>query len=198
MKIVDEFKKFAFKGNVLDMAVGVVIGAAFGKIVSSFVADVITPCISLLTGGNTLKDLYLPLSGHSAFEGALPATVEAANEAGIATLNYGSFLQNIIDFLIIAISVFIFVKLINTSRERAQKLLHKKEAAEAENAAAEAAAAAAEAVPATKTCPYCFTEINYHATRCPNCTSVLTADAEQEAALQSGGVSAAAAENAEA
>ena len=124
-----EFKKFAFKGNVMDMAVGVMIGGAFGKIVSSLVAD-----------------LFIPLDGNSY------ASIEAAKEANAAVFAYGSFISTIIDFILIAVCVFIFVKLIN-------KL---KRAPAQEPAAKEA-----------RLCPYCKSEIHDEATRCPRCTAEL-------------------------
>lgn len=102
-----EFKEFAFKGNVLDMAVGVIIGGAFGKIVTSLVGDIITPLIGMLTSGIDLKDLKF--------------TISVAADGTVNSLNYGMFFQNIIDFLIIAFSIFLFVKLINTAREKFEK-----------------------------------------------------------------------------
>lgn len=102
-----EFKEFAFKGNVLDMAVGVIIGGAFGKIVTSLVGDIITPLIGMLTSGIDLKDLKF--------------TISVAADGTVNALNYGMFFQNIIDFLIIAFSIFLFVKLINTAREKFEK-----------------------------------------------------------------------------
>jgi len=108
MKMWKEFKDFAFKGNVIDMAVGVVIGGAFGKIVTSLVSDIITPVIALITGGTDLKNLKYVFT---------PATEEVAESA----LNYGMFLQNIIDFLIIAFSIFMFVKIINVAKKKFEK-----------------------------------------------------------------------------
>ena len=108
MKMWKEFKDFAFKGNVIDMAVGVVIGSAFGKIVTSLVNDIITPLIGLITGGTDLNNLKYVFT---------PATEEVAESA----LNYGMFLQNIIDFLIIAFSIFMFVKMINIAKKKFEK-----------------------------------------------------------------------------
>jgi len=102
-----EFKEFAFKGNVIDMAVGVVIGGAFGKIVTSLVSDIITPLIGRLTSGIDLKDLKFVLS--------------TAADGTVNSINYGMFLQNILDFLIIAFSIFLFVKLINTARKKLER-----------------------------------------------------------------------------
>lgn len=143
--MLKEFKEFAMKGNVLDLAVGVVIGAAFGKIVTSLVSDIIMPVISIFTKGLDFENLFLSLDGSNY------ATLAAAKEAGAATLNYGVFISNIIDFLIIAFSIFIVVRQIN-------KLNKKKE------------------VPApkkTKQCKFCLSEIHIDAVRCPNCTSEL-------------------------
>lgn len=143
MKFIKEFKEFAVKGNVIDLAVGVIIGGAFGKIVSSLVNDIFMPVISLLTGGANIGSLYLPLNGQNY------ASLEAAKEAGAAVLNYGQFLQNIIDFLIIAFCIFLFVKGINKMKKPA-------------------------AAPApVHTCPYCTQPVSEKATRCPHCTSEL-------------------------
>jgi len=130
MKFFEEFKKFAFKGNVIDMAVGVVIGGAFGKIVSSLVADIITPLISLLTGGANFTELFVILNAKGADTSAIN-TIEAAKEAGFATLNYGNFLQMVIDFFIIALSIFVMVKIINRAKEKAEALKKKEEEAAA-------------------------------------------------------------------
>jgi large conductance mechanosensitive channel len=145
----EDFKKFAFKGNVMDMAVGVMIGAAFGSIVSSAVNDLIMPLVSLLTGGVDLSGLFVALDG-----GAY-ATLQEARDAGAACFAYGGFLTAVIDFVIIAVSVFLLVKGVNKLKAVGKK----KEAAEEK--------------PARK-CPYCFKEIDDNATRCPHCTSALT------------------------
>lgn len=144
-KFFQEFRNFAIKGNVIDMAVGVMIGGAFGKIVSSLVSDLFMPLIGLLTGGVNISGAFFALDGNSY------PSAEAAAAAGAGTLNYGAFIQAVIDFVIIAFFIFLFVKLI-------AKAMPKK---------AEAP------VVATRTCPYCFSEINPKATRCPNCTSEL-------------------------
>ncbi len=112
-----KFKEFAFKGNVIDMAVGVVVGGAFGKIVTSLVNDLITPLISLATGGANFSELFVILNAKGADTTAIK-TIEAAKEAGFATLNYGNFIQTVIDFFIIAVSIFIFVTLIQKGREK--------------------------------------------------------------------------------
>ena len=139
-----EFKEFAMRGNVIDLAVGVVIGGAFGKIVSSFVADVIMPLIGLLLGKISFENLFVSLSGEEY------ASLAAAQEAGAATLNYGLFISAIVDFLIVAFVIFLVIKGINKLQKPAPA-----------------------AAPTTKKCPYCFTEIALEATRCPNCTSQL-------------------------
>ncbi len=120
-----EFKKFAFKGNVIDMAVGVIIGGAFGKIVTSLVNDMITPLISLITGKANFSELFLILNAKGADVSEI-TTVELAKAAGFATLNYGNFIQTVIDFFIIAFSIFLFVKAIQTSKEKLENLEKKK------------------------------------------------------------------------
>jgi len=140
------FKEFAMKGNVLDLAVGFIIGAAFGKIVTSLVADIIMPPIGLIVGKVDSSGLFLNLSGKSY------ATLAEAKAAGAPTLNYGLFLNNVVDFLIVAFAVFLIVKMVNRW-----------------NKPAPAPAAT------TKECPYCASSISLKATRCPNCTSELRA-----------------------
>ncbi len=110
MSMMSEFKEFAVKGNVMDLAVGVVIGAAFNKIVSSLVDDLMMPVIGLALGGRDFKSLFIALDGNSY------PTLEAAQEAGVGTLNYGNFLQNMVDFAIIAFALFMVVKLMNRLR----------------------------------------------------------------------------------
>lgn len=143
-----EFKEFAFKGNVIDMAVGVMIGGAFGKIVTSVVNDLFTPILSLLTGRLNFENLFW------AMDGGTYATVAEAQEAGAATLNYGMFLSTVLDFLLMAFCVFLFVKFINRMRRQKE-----------EPAAPEAP---------KPVCPFCRTEIDPEATRCPHCTSELS------------------------
>lgn len=143
--MLKEFKAFALKGNVVDLAVGVIIGGAFGKIVTSLVNDIIMPLIGLLLGNIDFKNLFIPL-GKGSF-----ATIAAANEAGVATLNYGLFLNNVVDFLIIAFSIFIVIRQINRFTKK------KEEPAPA----------------ATKICSFCYSEIHKDATRCPHCTAEL-------------------------
>ncbi len=145
-----EFKEFAMKGNVLDMAIGIVIGGAFGTIVKSLVSDVIMPPIGLLLGGVDFSNLFLVVKeGTPAGPYAALADAQAA---GAVSINYGVFANSVISFLIVAIAVFMLVKSINAMRR-------KEEAPAAE--------------PTTKECPFCATEIAIKATRCPNCTSEL-------------------------
>jgi len=150
MGMVKEFREFAVKGNVVDMAVGIIIGAAFGSIVKSLVSDVIMPPIGLLLGNVDFSNLFVVLR-HGA-EAATYATPADAAAAGAVTLNYGMFINTVISFLIVALAVFILVKNINR--------LKKEEAP-------------APAVATTKECPHCFSTISIKATRCPNCTSSL-------------------------
>jgi len=141
-----EFKTFIMRGNVMDMAVGIIIGAAFGKIVSSLVNDVIMPPIGLVLGDVDFSNQYVSLRG------AHLATLADAKKAGAVTIAYGSFLNTIIEFLIIAFAVFLLIKWVN-------KIMPKPP----------------EAAPTTKDCAYCKTSIPLAATRCPNCTSQLSA-----------------------
>ena len=143
-----EFKEFAFRGNMLDMAVGVMIGGAIAKIVSSLVDDIIMPLIGLVTGGFDMNGLFISL------DGASYATLDAAREAGAATLNYGTFLTYVVDFVIMAVCVFLVLKLLVTLRVRK------------ENAPA----------PDPRRCPYCMGEVHDEAVRCPHCTSELAGD----------------------
>jgi large conductance mechanosensitive channel len=146
MIMLKEFKKFALRGNVIDLAVAVIIGAAFGAIIASLVNDIIMPVVGLLLGGLDFRNLFVVL-GKGSFD-----TVDAAKAAGVATLNYGIFINTIINFLIIAFSIFCVVRLM-------MKLKKKDEMPAA--------------APTTKKCPHCISEINIAATKCPNCTSDL-------------------------
>lgn len=151
MPMLKEFKEFAVKGNVVDMAVGIIIGAAFTAVVQSLVNDVLMPPLGLLLGGVDFSEFFMVLQ-----EGATPgpyATLAAAKEAGAVTLNYGVFLNSFLSFLIVAFAVFILIKNIN-------KLKRPQEKPEP-------------AVPTIKKCPYCFSDIPAEATRCPQCTSQL-------------------------
>jgi large conductance mechanosensitive channel len=143
--MIKEFKEFVMKGNVLDMAVGIIIGAAFGSVVTSFVNDVLMPPIGLLLGKVDFSNLFINLSGKT-FE-----TLAEAKKAGAATLNYGLFLNTAINFLIVGFAVFLLVKQVNR--------LKRNEPAP---------------VPTTCECSFCYTAIPMKATRCPNCTSELT------------------------
>jgi large conductance mechanosensitive channel len=150
--MIKEFKEFIMRGNVMDMAVGIIIGAAFGTIVKSLVADVIMPPIGLLLGNVDFANMFVLLKA-----GSTPgpyATVAAANEAGAVTLNYGMFVNTIISFVIVGFAIFMMVKGVN-------KLQRPKSVPAGE--------------PTTKDCPFCFSKIPIKATRCPNCTSELKA-----------------------
>lgn len=148
-KIIEEFKVFIMRGNVLDLAIGVIIGGAFQKIVNSLVNDVIMPLISLITGGINFSNWFLALDNSS-------YTVLAEAQAnGANTLNYGLFLTEVLNFLIMAFVIFMFVKTMNRIASKRKKVDVKEEAVK------------------TKQCPYCKTEIDAQATRCPHCTSVL-------------------------
>ena len=142
-KFMDEFKAFAMRGNVVDMAVGVIIGSTFTKIVTSLVNDIFMPIISKLTGGVDFSNWFIAL------DGSKYATLAAAQEAGAATLNYGVLISTIINFLIIALCLFGVVKAMNKLKKPAP------------------------AGPAPRLCPYCKSEIAEDATRCPHCTSEL-------------------------
>ncbi len=144
--MLKEFKEFAMRGNVLDLAIGVIIGGAFGKIITSLVNDVIMPPIGLLLGKVDFRNLFINLSGGQY------STLADAQDAGAVTINYGTFLNTVVDFLIVAFIIFLLVKQIN----RMQK---KEEEKPAEST--------------TKECPYCLTSIPIKATRCPACTSEL-------------------------
>jgi len=146
--MIKEFKEFIMRGNVIDMAIGIVIGIAFGAVINSVVNDIIMPPIGLLLGKANFANLFVILR-----QGVTPPpynTVEAANEAGAVTLNYGMFINSVINFIIIALVVFGIIKLMNSLRK-------KEEVKPAE----------------VKECPYCYSSINIKATKCPNCTSEL-------------------------
>jgi large conductance mechanosensitive channel len=147
MGIVKEFKEFALRGNVVDMAVGIIIGAAFGKIVSSLVGDVLMPPIGKLLGDVNFADKFICLGG-----GSYPS-LAAAKAAGATVIAYGAFISAVIDFVIVAVCVFLIVKAMNTLKRRL------------EHAPATA--------PTTKECPYCLSVIPIRAMRCAHCTSDL-------------------------
>ena len=142
--MLKEFKEFAMKGNVLDLAIGIILGTAFGAIVKSLVEDIIMPPIGLLLGNIDFTNLFLDLSGK-----AFP-TLKAAKDAGAATINYGLFINTVINFIIVAFVIFLLVRQINRMKKEP-----------------------APAAPNTKECQYCLSAIPLKATRCPNCTSQL-------------------------
>lgn len=138
-----EFYKFAMRGNVMDLAIGVIIGAAFGKIVSSFVSNILMPVFGVLLGKTDFSNLFINLSDTNY------PTIAAAQAAGAATLNYGLFVNTVIDFLIVAFAIFLIITQINKMRKKPQES------------------------PTTKECSFCFSSISIKAVRCPHCTSVL-------------------------
>ena len=143
-----KFRDFAIKGNVMDMAIGIVIGASFGKIATSLVNDVLMPPIGLLLGKVDFNSLYVPLDGKTY------ASLDAAKKAGAATFNYGAFINTVLDFIIVAFAMFMIVQWYQSMSERFEK-------------------PAPAAAPTTKPCPFCMSEIPLAATRCPHCTSQL-------------------------
>lgn len=151
---IQEFKEFAMRGNVIDLAVGVIIGAAFQRIITSLVGDIIMPFIGLITGGRNFNEQFLILNLPEGIEKSAITSLQVASELKVATLNYGSFITAIIDFLIVAFVVFIMVKGINKMAATRKKEV-------------------APAAPTTKKCPFCTSEIGIEATRCPHCTSKL-------------------------
>ena len=151
-KFMEEFKKFALKGNVMDMAIGVIIATAFSAIVSSLVNDIFMPLIALITGGVNVSERFILL--RSVPEGAArPKTIAEAAEMGIGTLNYGNFIQAIIDFVLIAFCLFLMLKAMN-------KMIDARKAPEPPKEE-------------PRKCPYCLQEVEKKATRCPHCTSEL-------------------------
>ena len=142
--MIKEFKEFILRGNVIDLAVAVIIGAAFGKIITSFTNDIIMPPIGMLLGNVNFSDLFISLDGNDY------ASLAIAQAAGAPTINYGVFINTIIDFLIVAFVIFMVIRSMNRLKKQP-----------------------APAAPSTKDCPYCFTQIPIPATRCPNCTSEL-------------------------
>jgi large conductance mechanosensitive channel len=143
---VSEFKEFAMKGNVVDLAIGMIIGSAFTSIVNSLVKDVITPLIGAITGGLDFSNLFISL------DGTKYATLAEAQEAGAAVLAYGNFITAVINFLIVALVIFIVFKKLLAPRKKKEEV---------------------PAAPTEKECPYCKSTININATRCPHCTSEL-------------------------
>ncbi len=145
--MLKEFRDFAMRGNMIDLAVGIIIGAAFTTIVNSLVNDIIMPPIGMLVGKVNFSNLFISLDGTSY------PSLEAAKAVGAATINYGLFINNIINFLIVAFSVFLLVRAITRMSRKPETV---------------------ETTPATKECPYCISSIPIKATRCPNCTSQLS------------------------
>jgi large conductance mechanosensitive channel len=144
--MLKEFKEFAMRGNVLDMAVGIIVGAGFGKIVTSLVSDVLMPPIGLVLGKMDFSNLFINLTGKDF------ATLAEAKAAGAATVNYGLFFNTVIDFLIVAFAIFLVIRQVNRMRQPAPA-----------------------AAPTTRDCPFCFSAVALKATRCPHCTSELKA-----------------------
>jgi len=136
-----EFRDFIMRGNILDLAVGIVLGVAFGTVIASFVNDILMPPIGLLLGGVDFTNLFVTLSGERY------PTLEAAKAAGAATINYGVFINTVINFIIVAFVIFLMVRQVNRMRRPAE--------------------------PGTRECPFCFSPVSVRATRCPNCTSAL-------------------------
>lgn len=145
--MLKEFKEFIMRGNVVDMAVGIIIGAAFGKIVTSFVNDILMPPIGLMLGKVDFSNLFINLSGQHY------PTVAAAKAAGAATLNYGIFFNTMLDFIIIAFAIFLLIRQVNRMKRPAPA-----------------------PAPSTKDCPFCLSAVPLKAIRCPHCTSELKSE----------------------
>lgn len=145
-RIAGEFRDFALHGSMLDMAVGIIIGAAFGRVVSSFVSDILMPPIGLIRGHSDFSTKFISLSGHAY------ATLAEAKAAGAATINYGMFFNAVFDFLIVAFAVFMLIRQVNRLKKEEKP-----------------------AAAATRDCPFCLSAVAIGATRCPHCTSALTA-----------------------
>ena len=158
-KFLDEFKKFALKGNVMDMAIGVIIATAFSAIVTSLVNDLFMPILTLLTGGVNVSGQFAIL-GKVPEEAGVISSIEQAKEWGIATLNYGNFIQAIINFILIALCLFLVVKGLN-------KMIEARKAPEAPKEP-------------PRLCPFCMQEVDKKATRCPHCTSELPPEPEKK------------------
>ena len=151
-RYADEFKTFAIKGNVIDMAVGIIIGAAFGKVVNSVVTDIIMPPMGWIMGKVDFTNLYLTLPSAQGEITQYPS-LAAAQAAGAVTINYGLFINTLINFIIVAFAVFLLIKFINKLRASVEKKVETQEIA------------------TTKECPRCFSTININATKCPHCTA---------------------------
>ena len=144
MKVFKEFREFAMRGNVLDMAIGIIIGTAFGKIITSLVNDILMPPIGVLMGKVDFTNLFVNLSPQKY------QRLAEAKAAGAATINYGLFLNTIIDFIIVAFVIFLLIRQVNRFKKKEEP-----------------------AAPVTKNCPYCLSGVPVKATRCPHCTSEL-------------------------
>jgi large conductance mechanosensitive channel len=144
-RLLGDFREFAMRGSMLDMAVGIIVGAAFGRVISSFVSDILMPPVGLISGHSDFSNKFINLSGHAY------ATLAEAKAAGAATINYGVFANTFADFLIVAFAVFVLIRQINRLKRQERA-----------------------AVVLTKDCPYCFSAVVIKATRCPHCTSTLT------------------------
>lgn len=145
--MLKEFKEFAMRGNMLDMAIGIILGAAFGKIVSSLVADILMPPLGLLLGKVNFNNLFVALSNQHF------ATLADAHKAGVAVIAYGTFINTIIDFVLVALAIFLLIRQINRLKRKEEP----------------------PAPPATKECPFCISRVPVKATKCPQCTSSLQA-----------------------
>lgn len=151
-KFLEEFKEFATRGNMFDLAIGIIIGGAFTTIVNSLVNDIINPVLGIFTGSIDFSNLFVSLDGNHY------DTLAAAEAAGANVFKYGSFISNVINFIIMALVVFVLVKIIN----RLRTPRHVEEQA-----------------PTTKKCPFCCTEIDIKATKCPHCTSLIEVDKDE-------------------
>jgi len=158
MAILQEFKKFALRGNVVDMAVAFTVGAAFSTIAKSLVDDIIMPPIGLVLGGADFTNYFWVIKAGAKVEPPY-GTLDAAQKAGAVTLNYGSFINHMVAFLVVAIAMFIIIRMVNKADEALEGRFSKKPKEAGE--------------PSDKKCPYCLSTIPYHATRCPQCTSQL-------------------------
>jgi large conductance mechanosensitive channel len=166
MSIVNDFKQFAMRGNIVDMAVGFTVGAAFSTIAKSLVDDLIMPVIGLVIGRADFSNLYILLKpGEKTPPPYL--TVTDAHAAGAVTINYGAFVNNVIAFLFVAVAMFLILRLINKFEEQLEN--HFGEAKAEEN------------TPANKKCPYCLSTIAFRATRCAHCTALLAKPSSSEA-----------------
>ncbi len=157
-KFFQEFKEFATRGNVVDLAVGVIIGAAFQKIVTSAVNDLVMPLIGFITGNSNFNDAFFILRLPAGVDAAQVTSLATATELGVTTFNYGAFISAVIDFLIMAFVIFLMIKALNKASSLTKHKTEPETPAE----------------PATKVCPYCLSEIPYKAVKCAHCASDLT------------------------